>query len=100
MSSSQAAIPPAPPTPSKRRVKKSPTAYKNDARYGYLRGNNWTGAEVLEVNGLQKTKERLRGSLSPEAIDAWQRGDVDGFNGLLVGPLQPLPHVSPMWSPG
>ena len=59
--------PSAPPTPSKCRQRKAPSAYDNDAVYGYMRGNNWEGFEVLEVNALQKAKERLRGTL-PEDV--------------------------------
>ena len=76
--------PSAPPTPSKRRQRKAPSAYVNDVVYGYMCGNNWEGPEVLEVNALQKAKERLRGNLPDDVHSAWKRGDVDGVNGLLV----------------
>ena len=76
--------PSAPPTPSKPRKRKAATDFVNDAVYGYIRGNNWEGFEVNEVNALQKAKERFRGSVSEEVQAAWMRGDVDGVNGLLV----------------
>lgn len=76
--------PSAPPTPSKARKRKAATDWVNDAVYGYIRGNNWEGFEVNEVNALQKAKERFRGTVPPEVISAWMRGDVDGVNGLLV----------------
>ena len=76
--------PSVPPTPSKPRKRKAATAYDNDAVYGYMRGNNWEGFEVNEVNALQKAKDRLRGTVPEDVHSAWKRGDVDGVNGLLV----------------
>jgi hypothetical protein len=78
--------PSAPPTPSKPRKRKAATDWVNDAVYGYIRGNNWEGFEINEVNALQKAKERLRGTVPADVHSAWMRGDVDGVNGLLVSP--------------
>ena len=76
--------PSAPPTPSKPRRRNAATDWENDAVYGYVRGNNWEGFEINEVNALQKAKERFRGTVPAEVVSAWMRGDVDGVNGLLV----------------
>ena len=82
----------APESPTKKAGRKPATGIEHDAKFGYIRANNWTGPEIAEMFKVQKKKEKLKGWLLGEFESAWREGKVDKFNGLLAS----CPFNSPL----
>lgn len=84
----------APESPTKKAGRKPASGIEHDAKWGYIRVDNWTGPEIAEMYGIQKKKDKLKGWLPQQFETAWKGGKVDEFNGMLVSyvfasPLHP-----------
>ncbi|KAH8083040.1 hypothetical protein HD553DRAFT_343027 [Filobasidium floriforme] len=71
-------------SPSKKAGRKPATGIEHDAKWGYIRVDNWTGPEIAEVYAIQKKKDKLKGWLPQQFEAAWKGGKVDEFNGMLA----------------